>query len=58
MQMPNSPVNRIFPLSYLYDALVFAIESSLKEFRFLLKDFLSTLIYEIVFLRLAIFYWR
>jgi hypothetical protein len=56
--MPNSPVTRIFPLSYLYDALVFAIESSLKEFRFLLKDFLSTLIYEIVFLRLAIFYWR
>ena len=35
--MPNSPVTRIFSVSYLYDALLFAIESSLKEFRSLFE---------------------
>ena len=54
MQMPNSPVTKIFSLSYLYDASVFAIESSLVECFALLKDVLSTLIYEVVFLPLAV----
>ena len=56
--MANSRVTKLFSPSYLYDVSVFAIESSLKECRALLKDVLSTLIYEVVFLSLAIFYWR
>jgi len=58
MQTSNTRVTKIFSPSYLYDALVFAIESSLIECRALLRDVLSTLIYEVVFLPLAIFDWR
>jgi len=55
MQTSNSRVTKIFSPSYLYDVLAFAIESSLVECRALLKDVLSTLIYELVYLPIAIF---